>query len=203
MILIKLALLIITTLLSVATAVEITIGSFNVESFGMDASMNKLIRGAVAKVICEMDVIGIQEFRREMAATKVLEDVHERCSAKRMTLYMNDFSGNSGAHKEIYVFYYDTNKIRVIYCETFKTEKMIRPPYICVFEVLKDGSRFVYINVHSNAKPDLAVVEADQLFEIYSEIMRLFVHVFQVNFGFVGGDLKYVNLPNLVVAWWI
>lgn len=184
--------------LSVCARDTLNIGSFNVESFGKRKAMNDYILDSLAAVICKFDVIGIQEYRRQKAALQVLETVQRNCGPS-YSVMINKFPTLKRAHKELYVFYYNTKVLNVVYCEQYvmKNEQSIpRPPYVCVFEHVASKFRFAYIVMHSSATLSQAVAEANLLKEVYEDVMDTTKFVFDINFGFIGGDLNIPYLPD-------
>jgi endonuclease/exonuclease/phosphatase family metal-dependent hydrolase len=143
---------------------QLTIASFNIQTFGTTKASNAEVMGILADIISRHDIVAIQEIRD--SSGEAIEDLEAKVDAlgEDYEYIIGPRVGRSVYYKEQYAFMYRTAILAPGDSFTFDdsaNDVFEREPYIARFETMDGGFDFVLINIHTD--PDFATQEIGSL----------------------------------------
>lgn len=203
--------------ISLVSAENLSIGSFNVEVFGKTKMANKTIADLLVRIFRKYDLALIQEIRDASgeAVQELLSMINNCQNCPKYGLELSDPLGRSNS-KEQYGWFYKTNVIKILgthqsdWSSQFGPKDIFeRPPHSIYFST-RDGNRFVFSGIH--VKPSDAVKEIDALTDIHPILEHKFQEKKITFMGDFNAGCRYLpryRWPEIrlrtqaVFSWWI
>jgi len=170
----------------------ITIGSFNIETFGIAKREKEDVMSVLVTVLCKFDVLAVQEIRDKSETTieYYVALSNDLCEEKR-DFIMSPRLGRTSS-KENYAFIYNTETISYEgeeYLYSDEDDDFEREPYSAKFK----SGEFDFVLVNTHIKPDDAENEIAKLSEIVTEIKEYFDEENIIITGDLNADCSYFD----------
>jgi endonuclease/exonuclease/phosphatase family metal-dependent hydrolase len=156
------------------TAGAIRVASFNIQVFGEKKLSNPRVRGLLAEIVRQFDVVAIQEIRSKQDILPQFVDVIN--SANRHYDYVIGPRLGRTSSKEQYAFIFDTASIEIdrtsLYTVADPDDRLHREPLVGWFRVRgpppEQAFTFSLVNIHTD--PDETRTELDALAAVFRAV---------------------------------
>lgn len=152
----------------------LTMGSFNLHTFGKTKLGKPWVLERYAEIIRQFDVIAIQEIRSkdQTALPRLMEVINQGGGSYGYTISPRIGRPAIGYYEQ-YAFIFDTNRVRTspeqCYVVNDDADLMHREPFVGRFQTISSNPfRFTLINVHTD--PDEIAYELDVLADVYRSV---------------------------------
>jgi hypothetical protein len=158
------------------TDLNITIGSFNVQTFGKAKMENPGVPEILTKIFRRYDIGLIQEIRDESNTyIYLLLDMINNCTnCAQYNLSLSERLGRTSS-KEQYGFFYKRDKFEIINTDQFNVSLNYfeRPNYSVEFKLKEVANESFFLSAN-HISPSKAPEEIDKLVEVYDSLIKKF-----------------------------
>jgi deoxyribonuclease-1 len=178
-------------------AAELTIGSFNIKSFGTTKASNPYVMRRLAHVLARYDIAFLQELRnKDQLAIFALKDALEKYTGKRYSIIISQPLGRS-TYKEQYAYIFDPKKVELLDFYTYEDgeepyyDTFSREPFIAQFKHKASKEKFATVGVH--IAPSFVMNELDEMINVYRDIKSRWNRENIIIMGDLNADCRYLD----------
>jgi endonuclease/exonuclease/phosphatase family metal-dependent hydrolase len=172
---------------------SLTIGSFNIQTFGTSKSSKDEVMDVLANIACDFDLLAIQEIRDKSGATPIFfaQKINNTCNGS-FGFVLSPRLGRT-ISKENYMFIFDKQELDFIKNSDFvigdEDDIFEREPFVARFKSKNKNNSFFALNIH--IKPDDATNELKALSIIANQILEKEKNI--ILMGDLNADCSYFN----------